>query len=116
MPCSQFFYVSNESFNDIRENNILTKISKFTVAVHACLKSTHDKYQNLKICPIIYQHFTLVKNLHPYQLWLIKTLHNHVQSLFGSKNGSFPASNLYGSHMGSATGFHMGPIWAGPCK
>ena len=22
----------------------------------------------------------------------------------------------YGTHMGSSTGFHMGPIWAGPCK
>ena len=36
------------------------------------------------------------------------------------KVGEYPASNLYGSHMGthmgSATGFHMGPIWAGPCK
>ena len=27
-----------------------------------------------------------------------------------------PASNLYGAHLGSATGFHMGPIWAGSCK
>ena len=29
---------------------------------------------------------------------------------------AYPASNLYGTHMGSATGFHMGPIWAGLCK
>ena len=43
-----------------------------------------------------------------------------VLSFFSSYVGSGPAStaasNLYGTHMGSATGFHMGPIWAGPCK
>ena len=27
-----------------------------------------------------------------------------------------PDNNIYGTHMGSATGFHMGPIWAGPRK
>ena len=32
MPCSRFFYVANESFNAIRENIILVKISEFTVS------------------------------------------------------------------------------------
>ena len=27
-----------------------------------------------------------------------------------------PYGHPYGTHMGSATGFHMGPIWAGPRK
>ena len=27
-----------------------------------------------------------------------------------------PCGHPYGTHIGSATGFHMGPIWAGPCK
>ena len=27
-----------------------------------------------------------------------------------------PYGHPYGTHMGSATGFHMGPIWAGPWK
>ena len=31
MPCSPLFYVANVSFNAIRENKILAKISEFTV-------------------------------------------------------------------------------------
>ena len=31
MPCSQFFYIANVSFNAIRENKILSKISEFAV-------------------------------------------------------------------------------------
>ena len=27
-----------------------------------------------------------------------------------------PYGHPYWTHMGSATGFRMGPIWAGPCK
>ena len=33
MPKLQIFNVANKSFNAIRENKILTKISKFTVHV-----------------------------------------------------------------------------------
>ena len=31
MPCLQFFYIANVSFNAIRENKILSKISEFAV-------------------------------------------------------------------------------------
>ena len=27
-----------------------------------------------------------------------------------------PCGHPYETHIGNATGFHMGPIWAGPCK
>ena len=62
MPCSQLFYVTNVSFNAIRGNKILAKISEFTVYSSALQTSL---YHGRKHCELRDQSFS---DLGPYRL------------------------------------------------
>ena len=54
MPCSRFFNVANVSFNAIRENKILVKISEFTVCKIALSNSISSAILLFSVALIVY--------------------------------------------------------------
>ena len=76
---------------------------------HSLLKSY--KSYNGGIWKHLQRHYRKISSTVPYSyIW------NLVFFLPYSFHWHIPASNLYGTHMGIATGLHIAPIWAAPCK